>query len=332
MRRLAPYLLLALAAISRAESSAYLKLRAANGITQAASPAAVRNVGKAKTLELSGKRAAVCQVDDTTLLVLQAPNGATQEIRAKALAPWIADADGTLRVLVRCERNASGALEVTLLGAAPEGDVLPAEEAYWRGLSARRRASEGRGGRPLASRGGSARRGDGAIYGPIGRWPRGGSVRPASSIAPEYANFIRRRNPNLSPDKAMEIANDLIRFSLGYHVEPRLVVAILIVESGFDPNSVSHSGAVGLGQLMPETARWMGVQNSYDTTQNLYGMVKLLNTLSKEFGRPPDDPVVLAAYNAGDGAVRRAGGVPPFGETQRYVQRVSAYFHKLRGY
>ncbi len=330
MRRLAPLLLLALAHLAPAQdSAAYLKARADRGIVQAASPAALRNLLNPRVLELSGKPKGTCQIGDVTVLVLELPNGESQEVQAKAMPEWLANETGAVRALVRCERG-SGGLKATLLAAAKEIDVLAAEEAYWRRQAEKRKASDAKATKPIASRHSDTPRGR-SLFGPIGRGSRR-TVVATSRIAPVYAAYIQGRNPRLTADKAMGIANDLIRFSVYYGIEPQLVVAILLVESGFDPNAVSHSGAVGLGQLMPDTARWMGVRDSYDTTQNLYGMIKLLNTHMRQFNRPADDPLVLAAYNAGEGAVRRHGGVPPYRETQAYVQRVTAYFHKLRGY
>jgi soluble lytic murein transglycosylase-like protein len=110
-----------------------------------------------------------------------------------------------------------------------------------------------------------------------------------------------------------------------------------MVESGFNPNSVSRSGAMGLGQLMPGTARWMGVADPFDTTQNLYGSVKLLrqhlDKYRRQTGGEDFESLVLslAAYNAGEGAVRRHGGVPPYRETQSYVRKVVGLYYKLAG-
>lgn len=329
MRRLACALALAVLASAHAvPSAAYLHRRAGMGIVRAVPLAALRTTTKARTLELSGTIIGTCGAGDTATLILKGADDDEQGIEAKTPPDWLTPSSTPVRLLVRAERGADGRVTVTLIDAAPEMDVLPAEEAYWRALAAKRHAAEAKAPRSLASRGANVARGP--IYGAIGRPARAKrTILPLWRVAPVYAAFIRGRNPRLSPDKAMGIANDLIRFCNGYGIDARLVVAILIVESGFDPNAVSHSGAVGLGQLMPETARWMGIRDSYDTTQNLFAMVKLLHTHSLQFGRSADDPVVLAAYNAGEGAVRRHGGVPPYRETQAYVRRVTAIFHQL---
>lgn len=334
MRRLAFFLVLGTATAAHAAGldPTYLRFRNANGIHQAVGLAALRDLVKTKTLELQGKIVGTCRTEDSTILLLQRVDGDTQEVVAKTMPPWLEDAQTPVRLIVRCSRvEKNGPLTAILLAAAPEIDVLPVEEAYWRDLAEKRKAAvavvppkkAAPKAKPLASRGGT-------LYGRIGG--RATWVLPASEVTPRYAAFIRARNPRLSPAKAGEIAQALVGFCIRYDVDARLVMAILMVESGLDPNAVSRSGAVGLGQLMPGTAQWMGVRNSYDTTDNLYGMVKLLRTHMDQYGtRDGSDPLVLAAYNAGIGAVKKYGGVPPFVETQNYVRKVTAIYARLCG-
>ena len=99
------------------------------------------------------------------------------------------------------------------------------------------------------------------------------------------------------------------------------------IESGYDPRAVSHAGAIGLGQLMPGTARALGV-DPHDWRQNLDGSARYLALMLAEFG---DIRLALAAYNAGPDAVRNHGGIPPFQETHSHVQRVLAVFTRLEG-
>lgn len=104
-----------------------------------------------------------------------------------------------------------------------------------------------------------------------------------------------------------------------YGQDPTMVKAMIQAESGWNPNARSPKGAEGIVQLMPTTARRFGVTNAYDPAQAIPGMLRYLKTLSDEFG----DPVkVVAAYNAGEGAVRQYGGVPPYEETLGYVRKV----------
>src|SRR6185436_4689005 len=108
---------------------------------------------------------------------------------------------------------------------------------------------------------------------------------------------------------------------------PELVAAVAHTESKFVPTARSNRGAVGLMQLVPRTGRWLGAQNLADPVQNIQAGAKYLRYLSDRFNG--DNQKAIAAYNAGEGNVRRFGGVPPFKETRNYVQRVSSFQHDL---
>lgn len=99
------------------------------------------------------------------------------------------------------------------------------------------------------------------------------------------------------------------------------------IESAYNPRAVSHAGAIGLGQLMPDTARALGVDPN-NWRQNLDGSARYLALMLAEFG---DVRLALAAYNAGPDAVREHSGIPPYRETQNHVQRVLAVFNRLEG-
>lgn len=109
---------------------------------------------------------------------------------------------------------------------------------------------------------------------------------------------------------------------------PALVKAVIRAESNFDPAARSHKGAIGLMQLMPGTAREMGVEDPWEAEENVRGGTRYLRTMVNRYG---DVKLALAAYNAGPDAVDRYGGVPPYRETQEYVQRVLAYYRKYDG-
>jgi len=114
-----------------------------------------------------------------------------------------------------------------------------------------------------------------------------------------------------------------------YGVDEAVVRAIIHAESAFNPNALSRVGAQGLMQLMPATARRFGVNNAFDAGQNIRGGVQYLAWLLKRFNG--DVSLAAAGYNAGEGAVDKYRGVPPYSETQRYVQRVGVLAERYRG-
>jgi soluble lytic murein transglycosylase-like protein len=107
-------------------------------------------------------------------------------------------------------------------------------------------------------------------------------------------------------------------------VDPRLVAAIATRESAYNPSAVSPVGACGVMQLMPATARYIGVSNVFDARENVFGGVRYLRTLLDTFHGDLD--LTLAAYNAGPGAVQKYNGVPPYRETREYVRMVRATY------
>ncbi|MFN4098404.1 MAG: lytic transglycosylase domain-containing protein [Pararhodobacter sp.] len=121
----------------------------------------------------------------------------------------------------------------------------------------------------------------------------------------------------------------ILMATVGTRVSPALALAVISVESAGRPAAVSHAGATGLMQLIPATAARFGVSNSLDPVQNIRGGVAYLDWLLGEFGG--DVVLALAGYNAGEGAVRRNNGVPPFAETRDYVPRVLAAWQIARG-
>lgn len=110
-----------------------------------------------------------------------------------------------------------------------------------------------------------------------------------------------------------------------HNVDPNLVRAVVKVESNFNPNAVSRKGAMGLMQLMPQTARQLNVTNPFDPEQNIDAGVRHLKKLMENYGG--DIKLSLAAYNAGAGAVARSSGVPHFAETQQYVRRITHLYY-----
>lgn len=113
-----------------------------------------------------------------------------------------------------------------------------------------------------------------------------------------------------------------------YQVEPALIRALIHAESAFNPLAVSRKGAMGLTQLMPATARELGVGDALMAEQNIFGGVKYLAGLLKQYGG--NIALATAAYNAGAGAVQKHGGIPPYAETRAYVERVQLLHQRYK--
>jgi len=135
--------------------------------------------------------------------------------------------------------------------------------------------------------------------------------------------------PNDTSVERFSRYGDVIREAAGlYQIPEELVRAVIKVESDYDPQAVSRVGAQGLMQLMPETAQRMQVRDVMDPRENVLGGVRYLRVLANMFNG--DLQLTLAGYNAGENAVVRHGGIPPFDETEDYVARVLGYYRRYR--
>ncbi len=157
------------------------------------------------------------------------------------------------------------------------------------------------------------------------RQPGGGLLFTDKDIMPTgYTLLDVRKGWEYQPRRISENTRDrydhfITLASRSFFVDPGLIKAVIHAESHFDTEAVSRAGAQGLMQLMPKTASFLEVYDTFDPQQNIMGGTRYLSYLTGKFD---ETALILAAYNAGEGNVRRHGGIPPFPETQAYVRKV----------
>jgi soluble lytic murein transglycosylase len=143
---------------------------------------------------------------------------------------------------------------------------------------------------------------------------------------PRHSRNARRPRPNVPIHYGYDSL--IMREAKANNLEPALVKAVIAAESNFSPSAVSHAGAQGLMQLMPQTAAGLGVEDPFHARENVSGGSRYLREMLDRYG---DLKRALAAYNAGPKAVDRYRGIPPYPETKAYVKRVLAYYRGYRG-
>lgn len=312
-------------------SDDYKKLRKQFGITQSSGVEALETLVGTRVMEIKGVVKGTVRIGDTWTVMLKTYDGSDVHVDAGALPDWLTGNEVPARLLIQAERSEElGQLTATLLAATSNVDD-PEYAAVAKPASKPARTTK-----PAPSRGMPP-----PLRGNIGKGaPPSASSKnwqlPASDALPYYAAFIKKRNKKLPDSEAWRIAQGVIGFSIQYGVDARLIMAMVLCESNFNPKDTSRSGAMGLGQLMPGTARGLGVTNAYDSIDNLYGTVRMVRGHLERYQAKTGDSyqalvLMLASYNAGSGAVRRAGGVPPITETQNYVRKVIAVYRQLCG-
>lgn len=183
---------------------------------------------------------------------------------------------------------------------APSARPSAAYGWYWDKVSAAQGATDGRYALAMAS----------LSQGPAGATVRAPRLQQMQEVAGTYGT-------------------EILKATIGTNVSPAFVLAVIGIESAGRPEAVSSAGAQGLMQLIPATAERFGVTDATDPVQNIKGGVAYLNWLMAQFDRDP--LMVLAAYNAGEGAVRANKGVPPYSETRDYVPKVLAAWQVAQG-
>ncbi|ALC16564.1 lytic transglycosylase [Desulfuromonas soudanensis] len=163
----------------------------------------------------------------------------------------------------------------------------------------------------------------GVVRGDIFRYVDGNGVMHFTN-APTVAGYtVYLKEGRVSTVKEM-----VRRYATLFDLEEALIKAVIKVESDYNPVAVSSRGALGFMQLMPTTAREMDVKNPMNPAENIYGGSRYLRLMLNQFNGNLD--LALAAYNAGPGAVRRHGGIPPYAETRNYVDRVKKFLTYYR--
>lgn len=303
-----------------------------------------------KTFEFRGIfRGAVGEEDDpdgVQLLIDGAP-----ELRMSRKPDWLAQGS-EVRVLCLASRIPEGELRVgypdmalVAIADASEIDFLEARERPKpikpsRTVAvAKAPASSGSppGPRPPRFRSPAASRSASPASGSVSLGDLRDLPADAQAVYPVYRDYILRHNRRLTVKLAGDITYGILKFSQQWDMDPRLIVATIIAESDFRITERSHAGAMGLIQLMPDEVQRLKLTNPYDPIQNVMGGIFLLKErLNKYSGSASFKDanmqhiiLALASYNAGEGAVKKYKGVPPYRETQGYVRRIEKLYREL---
>ena len=299
-------------------------------------------VQTAKYYEFSGRIVGQVSSDDQPVVLLQSGSVSTEVEASETFlssTDWM-NTGNVVRVLVKSAPNPNGdgnLPALVLISAGPEDNISALEKTLAADDAKAALAAKAR----MQSRSvlETSRSGSFPSRYVQSSVPVTGLSDRAAAIFPAYYNMICRLNPKLSDSDATSITKSILYYADVYQLDPRLIVAMVTAESGFDPYSVSRTGAMGLGQLMPETANEHGVTNAFDPQQNIMAAVQILSSHVQQYGGAEPCGVVpintllltMAAYNAGEGAVKKYGGVPPYKETQNYVRKVNEIYRQLCG-
>ena len=160
-----------------------------------------------------------------------------------------------------------------------------------------------------------------------------------NAAAKEFKSILDEKMAQDKPENSIEkisfknsrenIESLIKKYAQKNNLDPDFIKAVVKQESGFNPDAKSKCGAMGLMQLMPQTAKGLGVVDAFDPEQNIEGGVKYLKSMLNRFNNDPK--LALAAYNAGPAAVQKYGDIPPYKETQNYVKNILASYEAIKG-
>ncbi|MBI2091758.1 MAG: lytic transglycosylase domain-containing protein [Deltaproteobacteria bacterium] len=136
--------------------------------------------------------------------------------------------------------------------------------------------------------------------------------------------FLENRGVDPLSVTSIKYVEHIIYAAATHRIDPAIIAAVVAVESNFNPKARSYAGAAGLMQINGVTARYLKIKNIYDPKTNILAGARYLSELLEKFNG--DTKLMLAAYNAGPGAVRKYNGVPPYKETRRYIEKVMNFF------
>lgn len=295
----------------------------------------------------------------SVMLNLEGGSAPALEVPKEEAAPLRNSTTPRIRVLARITEGSSGnVVPLAVLAVVGEDEVNTQEKIVEAQNAARNRKAElvqqereqwhqqvkrslSRASASAPSRGGYVR--NGSAFTGTGSSPSDYSAGLDVKVHdwyPTYFNFISNHNRKLAPELVGQITFYLLKYSQMYSVDPRLVTAMIIAESDFDPQSTSRAGAMGLGQLMPYEVKGLGLRSGYDIEDNIKGSVINLRTDLNTFAnlaQPNGDltldqiKLAMATYNAGLGAVKKYKGIPPYKETQGYVKRIIRLYCQFCG-
>ncbi len=260
-------------------------------------------------LEIRGQVSGIVGSSDDKALMIQLADGPSVEIKAASLPQEIQSGSRVKALAKNWAGAANGALQLKGI-SLDSGHYAPLSNRPAAGYSGWARSSRSR-----------------RIPSELAYLPSRGGDEQVTRCQRAIAYF----NPRLSAREVALIATSIVGYSRYMGIDPYFVVAVVAAESRFNPSARSYKGAMGLGQLMPGTARGMGVRNAWDPAENLAGAITLLsNHVHNYLQQHPGDlstayHLALSAYNAGSGAVRKYGGVPPYRETRNYIWKIYEY-------